>query len=1123
MANNFKNVWVGLRFKPVTTLTSDLLGEVQSFSTDSKTYLHNGTTRSPLVTAAHAETLTTKTIDADNNTISNLEVDNLKAGVLNTSTTLTGASDLQVPSALAVKTYVDNTFSPQTDVADLVTLTGVPANSTDLGTFTGVTIPDGQTIKAALQSLETGLENHLADAVDAHDASAISSIPSGNLAATDVQAALNELQSDIDTRALDSNLQAHITDISDAHDASAISVVPASGITSIDVQAALEELSLEIAAGGNGDVFGPASSTDNAIARFDGITGKLIQNSVVTVSDTGVVAGSSIDADTNTITNIENADIKAGAAIDRTKLASGTANAVVHNDGSGVMTNSADLLVTTNALTLANTKHLEIQAVTDSTTTGAAASLTAFVAGAVRLTNVSLTSIANIPAGTNGQDLTIFNRTGVDVTVSDSSAALGTAADRILTGTGSTITFANNAALNLKYDSTTARWQIVGGTGSGTGESASLDTIFQLTASEQLTDWTSGDNATFLGGGTLSGTFVKETTTPLHGTASYKYTQAASSLDDYIASAVQPVDLRFRAQQVYLTFPYQYDGLTGDIQAIVYCNTTSAIITSATDVVQGTAGATQSLVVSCVIPATCTGVRVGFHVKALNSGKIFSFDDISLSTSLLQSAQLNNVTETISYTPTLTGFGTVASPSFKYRRDGEFLYVYGNFTTGTVAAALASITLPTGLTIDTTKVTIANTTGTTGLTVGDYYFQAASGYGSLVTATGTSSSLVYFANLTTNSTNTIPQNGNAIAGNTQNCTIKFAIPIAGWTAGNTAIVTPTQQISSDTLPFTYAGSGTFTPATLVNAPVGTFITFTHAGSTNTRTQTTSAPTQTTSDMNTNGILITPRSYAATSTFQLPAFVMIQIGKGLSSVNPRVFKSTGKTTVGFLDVSYSGTASFGIPGKDYNPTTGILTIDAATGLYGTNTGSANIQYEDGTSATSGYITFAASTSPSIAALPILQPRIAVIADIKASGTAGGTPTAAAQNTRTLNTIISDPYGIITSLTANTITLQAGTYKVLASAPAYRSDRHQLRFRNTTDSTTAITGSSAYTATGDDSATHSFIDGIFTITAAKAFQVTHYITSAVGGANGLGIAATTGEVETYAKILIEKIRD
>jgi hypothetical protein len=40
-----------------------------------------------------------------------------------------------------------------------------------------------------------------------------------------------------------------------------------------------------------GDVVGPASATDNAIARFDTTTGKLIQNSTVTVSDAGVVDG----------------------------------------------------------------------------------------------------------------------------------------------------------------------------------------------------------------------------------------------------------------------------------------------------------------------------------------------------------------------------------------------------------------------------------------------------------------------------------------------------------------------------------------------------------------------------------------------------------------------------------------------------------------------------------------------------------------------------------------------------------------------------------------------------------------------------------------------------------------
>lgn len=39
---------------------------------------------------------------------------------------------------------------------------------------------------------------------------------------------------------------------------------------------------------GDGDVVGPGSATDNAIPRYDGTTGKLLQGSGVTISDTNV-------------------------------------------------------------------------------------------------------------------------------------------------------------------------------------------------------------------------------------------------------------------------------------------------------------------------------------------------------------------------------------------------------------------------------------------------------------------------------------------------------------------------------------------------------------------------------------------------------------------------------------------------------------------------------------------------------------------------------------------------------------------------------------------------------------------------------------------------------------------
>lgn len=56
--------------------------------------------------------------------------------------------------------------------------------------------------------------------------------------------------------------------------------------------------------GGAGDVVGPASSTDTAIALFDGTTGKLIQNSSATLSDAGVL----------TVTDIVTSEVKASGS-----------------------------------------------------------------------------------------------------------------------------------------------------------------------------------------------------------------------------------------------------------------------------------------------------------------------------------------------------------------------------------------------------------------------------------------------------------------------------------------------------------------------------------------------------------------------------------------------------------------------------------------------------------------------------------------------------------------------------------------------------------------------------------------------------------------------------------------
>lgn len=76
----------------------------------------------------------------------------------------------------------------------------------------------------------------------------------------------------------------------------------------INLEVEANPIALDLQVGVAGVVTGPSSATDNAVVRYDGTTGKLLQSSPVTISDAGAIAG---------MTTVDGRDVSVdGAALD---------------------------------------------------------------------------------------------------------------------------------------------------------------------------------------------------------------------------------------------------------------------------------------------------------------------------------------------------------------------------------------------------------------------------------------------------------------------------------------------------------------------------------------------------------------------------------------------------------------------------------------------------------------------------------------------------------------------------------------------------------------------------------------------------------------------------------------
>jgi len=154
------------------------------------------------------------------------------------------------------------------------------------------------------------IANHISDASDAHDASAISSVPSGNLAATDVQGALDELQSDLDSRATTaSNIGTGAGEVFKQKTGSTLELRTIKAGTNITVTNNADDITIDASGGGGGEV-NTASNVGAGVGVFKQKTGVDLEFKSLTNGTNISITGNANDvsiatsAEANTASNV---------------------------------------------------------------------------------------------------------------------------------------------------------------------------------------------------------------------------------------------------------------------------------------------------------------------------------------------------------------------------------------------------------------------------------------------------------------------------------------------------------------------------------------------------------------------------------------------------------------------------------------------------------------------------------------------------------------------------------------------------------------------------------------------------------------------------------------------------
>ncbi len=366
----------------------------------------------------------------------------------------------------------------------------------------------------------------------------------------------------------------------------------------------------------------------------------------------------------------------------------------------------AEEITVGGGLEFTGTTGIQRSALTGDVTATAGSNATTIASSAV--TNAKMANM--VQATIKGRAATAGTGAPTDLTATEATAILNTfGADSGSGGLKGLVpaTAAGDATKFLRGDAT---WAEASG---GTGKNYILNPNAEINTTGWVTYQDGAGTAPVDGtGGSPTVTWTRSTSTPLRGAASFLLTKDAANRQGegvtYIF-AIDPVDSYGRMMNV--TFDYSVASGTyasGDVTIWLMndLNNTVMQMPSANSII-ASGGPTQHLQTTFQTEYGYTSYRLLFHVSSTSaSAYTLKFDNISVGPQSIATG--TPVTDWVAYTPTGAWSSNTTYTGF-WRRVGDTLDLDLKVAvTGAPTSASLTVNLPSGLVIDTAKITDVN-------------------------------------------------------------------------------------------------------------------------------------------------------------------------------------------------------------------------------------------------------------------------------------------------------------------------------------------------------------------------------------------------------------------------------